>query len=131
MRRRLNALAVTSIVCAMLSAGGLATNPASASLASESNAGPSPRSAPGVAFDVAHGNTLLFGGFDGERALGDTWTWDGTRWTRRAPVHTPVPRAGMGIAYDAARGVVVLFGGYDNESPLGDTWTWDGTDWTK
>ena len=51
--------------------------------------GPSPRSETYMAYDVARGVTVLFGGDPEEadgRLLGDTWEWDGSRWTRRATV---------------------------------------------
>ena len=43
---------------------------------------PSPRYGPGVAYDAARGQVVLFGG-TGSIDLGDTWTWDGTDWTQR------------------------------------------------
>jgi hypothetical protein len=91
---------------------------------------PPPRYLPGMTYDTARGDVVLFGGetSDGNAVfLGDTWTWDGTDWTKRTPVHSPDGRQGAGMAYDAAHEKVVLFGG----RRFGDTWTWDGTDWTK
>jgi hypothetical protein len=93
-------------------------------------AAPSGRYGVRMAYD-ARSQVVLFGGYDENTYFGDTWTWDGTDWTKRTPAHSPSPRFGSGMAYDAARSQVVLFGGYDNVSLLGDTWTWDGTDWTK
>jgi hypothetical protein len=62
----------------------------------------------------------------------DTYTFDGTVWTKRTPVTSPSPRAYSTMAYDEARGLVVLFGGLDAKGAvLGDTWTWDGTNWSK
>jgi hypothetical protein len=68
--------------------------------------------------------------------LGDTWTWDGTTWTKQAPAASPPPRYGAVMAYDAATSTAVLFGGNDGVNGgsaglLGDTWTWDGTTWTQ
>jgi hypothetical protein len=34
-----------------------------------------------MTFDGARRNVLLFGGEDVQFSLGDTWTWDGRRWT--------------------------------------------------
>jgi hypothetical protein len=86
----------------------------------------------GIAYDAARGVVVLFGGYDNGSPLGDTWTWDGTDWTKRHPVHAPSARLGSGMAYDAARAKVVLFGGsHDWPHHLSDTWTWDGTDWTE
>jgi hypothetical protein len=84
-----------------------------------------------MAYDAAHAQVVLFGGHsprDGHGVfIGDTWTWDGTDWTKRAPAHSPSARDSHAMAYDAANDQVVLFAGdaYD------DTWTWDGIDWTE
>jgi hypothetical protein len=91
---------------------------------------PRPRYLPGMAYDTARGEVVLFGGEASDSNalfLGDTWTWDGTDWTKRTPAHSPKGRQGAGMADDAAHGKVVLFGGRH----FGDTWTWNGTDWTK
>ena len=91
---------------------------------------PPARCCMGMAYDVARGQVVLFGG-NNAGYLGDTWTWDGTDWTERSPAHAPSARCCMGMTDDAARGRVVLFGGYNYDSYVGDTWTWDGTDWTE
>jgi len=68
----------------------------------------------------------------GAYASNDTWTWDGTTWTKQQPATSPPPRAGAKMAFDPVRRVVVLFGGNDADGdPLRDTWTWDGHSWTK
>ena len=79
-----------------------------------------------------HGEVTLYGGsyeFH-EPWLGDTWTWDGLTWTRRAHVNAPPPRYGASIAYDAALGEDVMFGGNGYSSDR-QTWTWDGSTWKK
>lgn len=68
----------------------------------------------------------LFAGY-----LGDTWTWDGTTWTKHSPATRPPDRCCMGMAYDITRAQTVLFGGLDYPLYLADTWTWDGTNWTS
>jgi hypothetical protein len=75
---------------------------------------------------------VLSGGQAPGHTFGDTWTWDGTTWTKQAPAASLPPRWGASMAYDAATGIVVLFGGFGNNGPdhLG-TWTWDGTTWTR
>jgi hypothetical protein len=52
---------------------------------------------------------------------GETWTWDGLKWTHRNPTKSP---SGFDVVttYDSVRGVVVLFDGTE-------TWTWDGKKW--
>ena len=63
----------------------------------------------------------------------DTWTWDGTTWSRLTPAASPPARDGFGFVFDAALGISVMAGGY----ALGDagdtvsTWGWDGANWSK
>jgi hypothetical protein len=117
-RRACVAIALVSFV------GALApVDPAFAS----GQATPPARDSMGMTYDVAHREVVLFGGFGRKGWVDDTWTWDGTTWTRRQPATSPPGRYLMGMTYDAASGVVVLFGG----SGHGDTWTWDGTAWTQ
>jgi hypothetical protein len=91
---------------------------------------PSPRDLFAMAYDSAHGQVILFGGFDGTNTLGDTWAWDGTNWNPESPGIVPfVPsaRADLAMAYDVAHAQVVLFGGGKPASPasnLSDTWLW-------
>jgi len=61
-----------------------------------------------MTYDAANGTVVLFGGV----GLHDTWTWDGTNWTRPFPANSPSGRAAGAMAYDAATGNAVLFGGY-------------------
>jgi hypothetical protein len=83
-----------------------------------------------MAYDAAHAQVVLFGGHNRQEPAiyGDTWMWDGSDWTKRAPVHSPFAREAHTMAYDAGHGQMVLFGGYVGNY-LGDTWTWDGNDW--
>src|SRR5437899_792591 len=65
---------------------------------------PPARHLPGVAFDAARGQVVMFagsssGGFD----LGDTWVWDGTAWTQETSPNNPSPRQFHSMAYDAVR----------------------------
>src|SRR5262245_48220069 len=87
-----------------------------------------------LAFDLLRGRTVLFGGVMGTGTatfLADTWEYDATAWTRRAPATMPPARAGHALAFDLARGRAVLFGGGNVTGALADTWEWDGTNWTQ
>jgi hypothetical protein len=93
---------------------------------------PTARSGHAMVFDVIRGRTVLFGG---ESALGgfyhaDTWEWDGTSWTLRAPAASPPARTNLGMAFDDARGRTVLHGGH-GAARYTDTWEWDGTTWSN
>lgn len=91
---------------------------------------PSPRQAPGMAYDAARGRMVLFGGFAGSNIwLGDTWEWDGIDWLRRTPAAAPPARGGHAMAYDEVRQRVVLFGGSNGVEFKQDVWEWDGSTW--
>ncbi len=96
---------------------------------------PPARSNAAIAYDAATGTVVLFGGFtrtaSGTVTFGDTWTWDGSTWTKQSPASSPPARDSASMAYDAATGTVLLFGGISANGPFGDTWTWDGSTWTK
>jgi hypothetical protein len=101
--------------------------PAAPALAHSPTGSPRPRYNFALAGDDAQKQVVLFGG----GGLGDTWTWDGTSWTKRFPAHSPSPRSYPAAAYDAGTGQFILFGGLDGGTRYTDTWTWDGTDWTQ
>jgi N-acetylneuraminic acid mutarotase len=91
---------------------------------------PPARSTPGMVYDAARSEIVLFGGGTG---FTDTWVWNGSIWAQRFPGTSPPPRStGPKMTYDATRGEVVLFGGQSLFGDmLGDTWVWDGVNWTQ
>lgn len=95
------------------------------------SAGPSAREGHAMAYDVARGEIVLFGGQDANsNILNDTWLWDGAHWTKSA-APGPGARDNAAMAYDTVRAEVVLFGGEGAQGEvLGDTWVWDGSSWT-
>ncbi len=97
-----------------------------------SGAGPSARKWAAATYDSRRQRIVLHGGRTGEGqsgpSLGDTWVWDGSRWSRVA-TDGPSGRDHHRLAYDAVRDRVVLFGGWDGQKVVGDTWEWDGTEW--
>jgi hypothetical protein len=87
-----------------------------------------------MAYDDATGQIVLFGGQSatpvngGLNPLTDTWTWDGTDWTRRTPAQSPRAIVFMAMAFDGATQSVL--GVYDDASAGGtETWEWNGTTW--
>jgi hypothetical protein len=125
---RITLFAVAAVV-------GLLSMPSPGARASADTVGdatlPPARGLGGMSVDPM-GNVVLFGGYVARtsQVLGDTWTWDGTSWTRQHPAHSPSARANYAMAYDAARNQVVLFGGEDGYTTFDDTWVWDGVTWT-
>jgi hypothetical protein len=82
-----------------------------------------------MAYDAAHGQVVLFGGWSRGGGFADTWLWDGVKWTQAA--FSQIQRWDHAMAYDAAHGQVVLFGGYSDGKTHSDTWVWDGYNWTQ
>ncbi len=97
--------------------------------------GPEGRESPGFAFDESRGVAVLCGGgrlngFIPQICLGDTWEWDGFRWT-------PDNSSGPGLAYvqdmayDSQRKRMVLFRGAGTKNPSGflknfqETWEYE------
>jgi hypothetical protein len=102
---------------------------------------PTPRGQPparaghALAYDLARGCVVLFGGFlqssgTNTRFFDDTWEWrdKGSGWKRVATTSSPSPRSAHALTYDVALGRTVLFGG-GQIFPLADTWEYDGGNW--
>ena len=98
---------------------------------------PPARAGARMAYDSVRRSSVLVGGFPFNETpsnyFGDTWGWDGTRWTLLADeAHGPGRRGDCGLAFDEVRGVLVLFGGYlSGTGSLGDTWEWNGSAWAR
>jgi galactose oxidase-like protein len=91
---------------------------------------PPARESQAMAYDTAHGQTVLFGGDGASGTLNDTWVWDGANWSQKFPGTSPSPRTTHAMAYDSLHHQVVLFGGFNAGAAVGETWLWDGTNWT-
>ena len=90
---------------------------------------PPPRWLHAMAYDVARGRVVMFGG-DMFGARDDTWEWDGQNWQEIVPAARPPARAGHAMFYDPLRGRVVLSGGWSGSFQVyDDTWEWTGTTW--
>jgi cysteine-rich repeat protein len=85
-----------------------------------------------AAFDSAHHQMIVFGGFAGviNQPLDSTRIWDGSGWSVPRVIG-PSARGGYAVAYDSARDRVVMFGGgADAFTGKNETWEWDGSTWT-
>lgn len=94
---------------------------------------PSARNSHALAFDIARGVNVLFGGQTGIGiGAGDHWEWDGTAWTQRTFAVAPSARWSHALTYDSRRMRLVLFGGFEQSSWSfrNDTWEFDGVAWT-
>jgi len=95
---------------------------------------PPGRGSPGMAYDAVTQRVVLFGGVQGVDEytyLRDTWTWDGSTWTKQRPTGSPSERAGVGLAGYLPTGEIVLFGGHNNRGILSGTGVWDGANWIQ
>jgi hypothetical protein len=95
---------------------------------------PDARDTANLVYDAAAGDVVMFGGDQN----GETWTWDGSTWTRQTPALHPPPRRAAAMAYDPRTRTVLLFGGEaitgpNTGSTVNDTWSWDGVrkTWTQ
>ena len=94
---------------------------------------PPARSYLAMTYDPVSGKIIMFGGFDGNGYLNDTWEFDGVTWTQITTSTPPPARTAAQMAFDSVSRKVVLYGGYDGQNYLGDTWLWDGatSQWTQ
>jgi hypothetical protein len=82
------------------------------------------------------GHVLMFGGAPTfGTPNNETWTYNGSDWTRLLPATSPGGRASGGMVYDAWRGVAVLYGGANTTAfggpSIDQTWEFDGTNWAR
>jgi hypothetical protein len=81
-----------------------------------------------MAFDAARQKTVLFGGADHFGALGDTWTWDGTNWTKEAPATSPPAATNFAMVWDGGIRRIMAFMGLGLDQV---PWAWDGSTWQR
>lgn len=91
---------------------------------------PTSRSGHILAFDVESQKIFLFGGYDGENFLDDTWFYDFKTkiWTQVSLELKPSARWTHAMVYDSSNEKMILFGGYNESGCLNDTWVFDLTD---
>ncbi len=95
---------------------------------------PEARCGHALAFDEELGATVLFGGIgEGDRTLGDTWTFGDAGWARvRGP--QPPRRRYAAFAYDPSRRGCVLHGGAVDDRgrrQFGDAWLLRDRAWSR
>ena len=87
-----------------------------------------------MVWDTQNNRVLLFGGYNpnGNLIYKDTWTWNGTTWTKLTPTLNPGDGAGNynyndydAMAWDSTTNRAILC-----NPPMQRTWTFDGTTWT-
>jgi hypothetical protein len=93
---------------------------------------PPARGFAGMAYEIERRRIVLFGGHDlsqtQAQGFGDTWEWDGTKWTRRLVAVAPSPRSCFTLAYDALHARVIEYGGIDSiNNVLADTYSYGFT----
>ena len=89
---------------------------------------PPERQQASLAFDVARGKMVLYGG-----GLSDVWEWDGAAWTNVTPTDgpTPGPVSATPLIYNSDTQRVMLYAQSDRAGDVVDgLWSWDGTSWT-
>jgi N-acetylneuraminic acid mutarotase len=101
---------------------------------------PPVRGQPAMAYDPTLHRMIVFGGWDLESELNDTWAYDpaGNTWTELKPAGgLPPVRAGHSLVYDPSRGLPIMFGGSAGPSQdvtcFSDTWAYHSATntWTQ
>lgn len=96
---------------------------------------PSQRYEAGIAYDVADGYVLLFGGVDGSTGppgLNDTWNFSGGNWTQLHPKLSPPGPEPDAFSYDAADRVVVYTTAQNWSATIPEvTWTFHAGKWSR
>jgi hypothetical protein len=93
-----------------------------------SGAVPTARMGHVLIYDPVNRRVILFGGWDGETVLNDTWAYDpaANTWTELHPVgEVPAARSAHCMVYDSRDGKGILFGGMSLAGFFGDTWAYD------
>ena len=91
-------------------------------------AGPPARADAAMCWDDAHGYVLMVGGANANVPINDTWSWNGTSWTRRVTANLPQQNGN----FNQRRQTAMTYHAPTNEVLLvcqGTTWTWTGSDW--
>jgi N-acetylneuraminic acid mutarotase len=79
-----------------------------------------------MVYDEAHGQVVLFGGWDGTYA-NDTWAYDpaANKWAALTAVGAPPSgRSSHCMVYDSGASEVILFGGANDNTSYDDTWAY-------
>lgn len=92
---------------------------------------PPPLYSTAAAFDPVRGRLVTFGGFGNRGYSGDTWEWDGKKWTSIAGA-APPQRDHVSMDYDAANKRLVMTGGHKpGGGQLDDMWQRVGARWSR
>jgi hypothetical protein len=88
---------------------------------------PSARFGHFLGYDLLSARVVLFGGTSvpSGSAFGDTWEWDGVRWTQRSPKVSPPARAFAAGAFNLSRLRLTMHGGAAPIQSVTDAWEWD------
>jgi uncharacterized repeat protein (TIGR01451 family) len=86
-----------------------------------------------MTYDQAHAKVVLFGGETSSTGgyLNDTWSWNGSNWTKESPLNNPPAAAFHAMTYDLSRFEILLFGGSGVNGLSNDIWSWNGSDWNE
>lgn len=99
----------------------------------KTSSGPSARRNHAMLHDPVHRVTVVFGGLQirpgKSTCLGDTWTFDGTKW-KQVKGPGPAAREGALVVFDEGRERTLLFGGACGDQWFNDAWEFDGRAWT-
>lgn len=106
-------------------------------VAMANGAGPSSRANACMSYDSVNSLWVMFGGVNQYNYLPETWTFNGTAWTKVAMANGAGPLSPLGaqMCFDTQSGKTLLFGGISSATNLASnqTWAFDGSalTWTQ
>lgn len=100
-----------------------------APIATTGGATPGAWQSPVVALDQQLDLWVFFGGNNTTYDLAETWTSNGTTWTKQSPTTSPPARSQSFMGWDPSQRRLVMFGGETRNGSAGDTWAWGSGAW--
>ena len=75
---------------------------------------------------------VLYGGFDGNNFLTDTWVFNGSDWQQINTSANPTSSIAGCMCYDSKNSRILYFGGVDSQATYqNELWAFNGTDWSQ
>ena len=97
-------------------------------------AAPSVRDGAAMCYDSVNNVWVMFGGQNEYNYLPETWTFNGTAWTKVTPTGgvAPAARIGAMMAFDTVSGTSIMYGGISATTmyPVNETWSFNAANST-
>jgi|GEM_PF-3835991 len=82
-----------------------------------------------MVYNTQQKQLLLFGGWNGESRMNETWSYENNEWMQLNPNNSPTARNHSYMIYDEKHKKAILFGGHDGQNVFGDMWEFSNSQW--